>query len=236
MACYAIDFRGHGRSAGKFGFVRQWDEYLEDLAKFLAIENFTGQDTPLFILGHSHGGLVAAAAAQRGQLNHCAGVILSSPYLQLKMPVPLIKRFFAAIASRIYPSAKVPSGINPGMVTRDEAMIAETKSDPYCRGIATPRWFFEARKAQTKIRSMASQFDRPLLMLLPGNDLVADSRASVLFFDRCKSIDKTILHYPGYRHELLREVEREPIFQNILDWITQRNSETRIPESMAKPE
>jgi alpha-beta hydrolase superfamily lysophospholipase len=101
-------------------------------------------------------------------------------------------------------------------------MANAQKDDPYCRGIATPRWFTETIKVQQQTRSAPQQFKLPLLMLLPGDDTVADVRASVLFFDRCGSADKTILHYPENRHELLRELDREKAFADILDWMQKR--------------
>ena len=62
VTCHALDFRGHGLSAGRRGFVRRWDEFLDDLNAFLAQPALAG-DGPLFVLGHSHGGLVVATLA-----------------------------------------------------------------------------------------------------------------------------------------------------------------------------
>src|ERR1700691_2463252 len=59
VGCQAIDFRGQRRSSGRRGFVRKWDEYLDDLKVILDLQD---QALPLFVLGHSHGALVAAAA------------------------------------------------------------------------------------------------------------------------------------------------------------------------------
>ncbi len=222
IACYALDFRGHGRSGGKPGFIRRWDEYLQDLSQFLAIDELSPGGPPLFVLGHSHGGLVTVAAAQLGTFDHFNGVILVAPYLALKMPVPLRKRLIAAVASHVYPSAAIKSGLNGPMLTRDQAMIALGKDDPFTRGIATPRWFTETHKAQSHVLSRPQLFKLPLLLLLPGDDTVADAQASLQFFNHCGSSDKTILHYPDNRHELLRELDREQAFANILDWITNR--------------
>ena len=90
IASYAVDFRGHGRSAGKPGFVHRWDDYLTDLRAFLAIDELsTANDlAPLFLLAHSHCALVAINAAYNGMLNHCRGVILSAPYLDFENANP----------------------------------------------------------------------------------------------------------------------------------------------------
>ena len=225
IASYAVDFRGHGRSQGKPGFVRQWNENLNDLAAFLKLDalSTTTDPTPLFILAHSHGGLIAIVAGLQGMLDHCRGVILSAPYLDLKMPVPLLKRCFAAVMSGIHPSMQFRSGLNAPMLTRDPEMIAQSKADPFCRGIATPRWFFTTRQVQHQTRAQASQFKLPLLMLIPGSDTVANPAASIEFFEQCTSSDKTLKNYPDHRHELLRELGREEIFQIILDWIKLRS-------------
>jgi lysophospholipase len=211
IATFALDFRGHGRSAGKPGFVRQWDEHLTDLAAFLALPELSTQTdpTPLFILAHSHGGLVTTVAAMRGMLDHCRGIILSAPFL-------------GNLAAIIHPSMAIKSGLHGSMLTRDQAMIAQSRNDPFIRGIATPGWFFSTQKVQRNIRTMASQFKLPLLLLVPGQDTVADPQAAIQFFDQCASVDKTMLQYPEHFHELLREVGREEIYQSILEWILNR--------------
>jgi len=232
IASCAMDFRGHGRSAGKPGFVRQWDEHLTDLAAFLAIDALSTKTdpTPLFVLAHSHGALVTAVAAMRGMLNHCRGIILSSPFLDLKLPVPILKHLLGAIASAVHPSMRIKSGLSAPMLTRDPQMISESRDDPYCRGIATPRWFFSTRKVQQETRLMANQFNLPLLMLVAGDDVVANPQASVEFFNRCASTDKTIVHYPVHRHELMRELGREKIFQSILEWVITRANSNFVPQ------
>ncbi len=224
IACHALDFRGHGRSAGKPGAILRWDEYLDDLTHLLAIKELADPSPPLFVLGHSHGGLIAAAAAMRGLLNQARGIILVAPYLQLKMPVPIGKRVMAAVASHLHPTLAIKSGLDGSMLTRDQQMVDDGKNDPYVPGIATPRWFTETNRVQSQVRGAANQFNLPLLLLLPGNDTVADVRASMDFFDTCSSADKTIKHYPDNRHELLREIDRMTTFTNISEWMNARSS------------
>jgi alpha-beta hydrolase superfamily lysophospholipase len=222
IAAYAPDFRGHGRSAGKPVAILKWDEYLDDLKAFLAIDQLADPSVPLFILGHSHGALIAAAAAMRGMFNQVRGVILIAPYFELIMPVPTSKKLLATITSVLWPTLPLKSGIAGPMLTRDPQMIEQSKDDPFVRGIATPRWFTQTLKVQSEVRSHAAQFSLPLLMLVPGDDTIANPRASIAFFDQCGSSDKTIQHYPAHRHELLRELDRESVFETILQWMTDR--------------
>ena len=222
VTAHAVDFRGHGRSGGRVGYVRRWDDYLDDLVAFLAIEELATDGPPLFVLAHSHGGLVAAAAAQRGLLDRCRGVVLSAPFLGLSLPVPLRRRLLAAVLSRVAPSLPMRSGVRGPMLTSDEAMIAADRADPLRAGVATPRWFTVARRAQADVRSAAGRFRLPLLLMLAGDDTVADSAVAAEWFARVGSSDKTVRAYAGHRHELLRESGREAIFQDVLAWVRPR--------------
>ena len=88
------------------GYIRRWDEFLNDLDGFLSWERSRlakGSPTPLFVLGHSHGGLVAAAAAIAGRLESASGCILSSPYLKARTPLSGPWSAFAQLTSRVAP-------------------------------------------------------------------------------------------------------------------------------------
>jgi lysophospholipase len=223
VACHAIDLRGHGASTGKKAAIRKWSEYLDDLTAFFALDDLstTTNPTPLFILGHSHGGLVVTAAAM-AELLHVRGVILTSPYFDLHLPVPPLKRLIGVIANRVAPGLAVKSGVGGEMLTRDPVMIEEGRNDPYCSGIATPRWFVTTRTMQAQVRAQAPQFTLPLLMLVAGDDAIANPAASIAFFEQCGSADKTMKMYDDHRHELLRELGREQIFDEIEKWIRER--------------
>ncbi len=222
VAAHAVDFRGHGRSAGRPGAVRRWAEYLDDLSAFLAIGALATDGPPLFVLAHSHGGLIAAAAAERGLLDGVAGVVLSAPYLALKMPVPRRRRLLAAVLTRLHPSLRLRSGIRGPMLTHDEAMLAADVADPHRSRSVTPRWFTTALAAQAAVAAAADRFRRPLLLMVPDDDTVADSAASDAWFARVGSADKTIRHYPEHRHELLRETGRAAVFADVLAWMRPR--------------
>ena len=87
-AVHVYDLRGHGRSAGRRGHLGRFGDYLDDTAVYLEAVRGEQPGRPLFLLGHSLGGLIAAAYAEDRPTEGLAGLILSSPFLRLGMPVP----------------------------------------------------------------------------------------------------------------------------------------------------
>jgi len=83
----AIDFRGHGRSSGRRGVVRRYEDLVEDLRAAIAWALGRRPDVPLFLLGHSNGGQVVLRLALEGA-DGVAGVIASNPSIRIAMPVP----------------------------------------------------------------------------------------------------------------------------------------------------
>jgi lysophospholipase len=223
VACFSFDFRGHGRSSGRRGYVRRWEEYGDDLRAFLAQPRLRWDDgPPLFVLGHSHGGLVVPAAAIEASmdLTGVAGVVLTSPYLHNAVPVPLHRRVVARIFNPFVPWARFRSGVRPEWLSSDPRIQQETIDDPLCHRSATPRWFLTMRRAQQHVMSSAQKFRLPMLMMIGTRDPVADPAACHAFYERAGSTDKSLKVYPEMVHELLRERERQRVFADIFAWMT----------------
>jgi alpha-beta hydrolase superfamily lysophospholipase len=222
VACHALDFRGHGRAAGRRGFVTRWAEYLDDLEEFLRLPAIGGRG-PLFLLGQSHGGLILAAAGIRG-LPGVAGCVLTSPYLRGRMAVPANKRLLARVADRVVPWLPVPTGVRDEWMCSDEEMLREGRGDRLALRTATPRWYLRALNAQADVLCRAPEFRLSLLVMIGDADPLADPDAARDFTERAGSADKTYLSYPGHLHELLRETHREAVFNDILRWLQERRS------------
>jgi lysophospholipase len=223
VACHAFDFRGHGRSPGRAVYVRRWEEYLDDLTAFLSLDALRpdAPGGPLFVLGHSHGGLVAAAAELRGMLRDAgvAGCVLSSPYFRGHTPVSAPWRAFARVCDRVWPWVCVPTGLGDGAMSRDPKMAADSRADPLIHRVATPRWYLATLAVQADVMRHAGEFRLPLLCLNAGQDTVADPAAVREFFAAAGSADKRLIEFPDARHELLRELEREEVFEAVLGFI-----------------
>ena len=63
LAVYALDHRGRGRSEGERFFVNRFADWTQDLATFIDIVKAREPDLPVFLLGHSAGGVIACGYA-----------------------------------------------------------------------------------------------------------------------------------------------------------------------------
>jgi alpha-beta hydrolase superfamily lysophospholipase len=78
------------------------------------------------------------------------------------------------------------------------------------------------RPVQAEVLSRASEFTLPLLLLQGDADPIASPAGAKRFHDAARSADKTLITYPGFRHEPLREAGRERVFADILAWVMNR--------------
>lgn len=217
VACHAVDLRGQGRSSGRRGYVRHWYEYVDDLHATLQQE-FVAGPGPLFILGHSHGGLVVTAAVLQG-LNAARGYILSAPYFRSRVAVSRVKQWAGRALNPICPALCIPSGLDPGWMTSDPAMREDSRTDPLLVATATPRWYCGSMAAQAEVMRRCREFRQPFLALIGDADPVSDPDAVHEFYAGAGAQDKTERIYPQLLHEILREADRERVFQDILDWM-----------------
>jgi alpha-beta hydrolase superfamily lysophospholipase len=214
-----VDLRGHGQSDGRRWHVDSFQENLADLDAFVAKLSQDGvANDLLFVLGHSHGALVAALwGLSRGR--HVAGFVLSSPYFKLALAPPALKVLAAKLVGRVVPWLPVSAGLDLADLTSDVELQRWTERDPLYGRKTTPRWFEESRRAQLEALRRPREFKAPLLVLAAGADRIADPAASRRFVEAAGSRDKRIVVYDGFRHEIFNEVRREAPIGEALAWL-----------------
>jgi lysophospholipase len=220
-AVHLFDCRGHGNSGGTRAHVEAFDQYLQDLADFLAQVREKAQARPVFFLGHSHGALIGI----RHLLDHpdaVRGAVFSSPYLRLKLHVSPIKVAAGKLLSRVLPSLPMRNELKAEQLTRDVEIQNATRRDPLYQQIATPRWFTESIAAQETCLRRATEFVTPFLLLFGGADPIADPSAGREFFEHATSKDKQHKQYDGLLHELFHEPERDAVFRDVIGWLDER--------------
>ncbi len=216
VSTLALDLRGHGKSAGRRGYVARFSEYLDDVE--VALSTIGGAKR--FLLGHSQGGLVALdfVAARNPVL---AGLIVTNPFLGLALEVPALKLLLGRVAARLLPTLTLPSGLDPAGVSHDSRIVEAYRRDPLVFRTATAGWFREVTAAQERVRALR-EVTLPLLYIHSDADPIASPEAAAALAAQLTAPDKTVWLRPGELHEVLNETGRAKLHEQIADWVVAR--------------
>lgn len=211
-----FDARGHGRSEGPRGHVRAFDEYVDDFASFARDSRALYPRAPLFLLGHSNGGLISLRALQEGRVAPL-GLVVTSPLLCLrKKPVPDV---VAKILSWATPGLPLPNGIRTRDLTHDPELLALHATDRWVHRVATPRWYWSTALASRRALVEAAGLTLPLLVVCGESDPLVDPSGAKELYTRAASSDKQLVERRGEYHEVLNEVGRLELFDLISAWM-----------------
>ena len=222
IATYALDFPGHGRSDGKRGHIRDFQEYTEALGALSSLAREAHPDIPFVHFGHSMGGLIAADFLLQHQSEFVAAVLTGAAIQSPQQPssiVLFINRVIASVMPRLGVLRLDASGIS-----RDPQVISDYENDPLVyRGKATAGLVTALFSAMKRVVENATSIRLPMLIMHGSVDSLTAVEGSELLHDSISSEDKKIVIYDGLYHEILNEPERKNVMADILRWL-----ETRI--------
>ena len=216
---HAIDMRGRGRSEGRRFSIDDVAEYTGDLHRLIGIAKERQPGLPLFLLGHSAGGVVSCTYALDRQ-DELAGLICESFAYRVPAPGPVLA--IIKLLGRILPGLPVLKLKNEDF-SRDPEAVAALNADPLIKGEVQP-----ARTVAALLRAtdrMTREFGRitlPVLILHGTADRATMPSGSEFFYDNAGSNDKTLKLYEGHFHDLLNDNGKEQVLTDIVTWIGSR--------------
>ena len=226
-AAYALDNRAHGRSPGAKVHVGDFDEFLEDSSSMIAFVRERHPGLPLYLLGHSQGGLVVLQHALRHPQG-LAGIVVVSPLLAAHPSLRPSKAFGLALAvlRRVAPRLRLPSGVDARRISRDPDVVKTYVEDPLVSRRVSPSWYTALRRAQAEVRGRAGRLGVPALVLASPDDRLVDPEAIRRFVADAPAGQVEASWWPGLRHELLNEPERDQVLAAIDAWLRPRLQNT----------
>lgn len=214
---YGWDLRGHGRSAGKRGFVADFDDYCKDYQVFL--DQVLAQEKvrrgPVVLYCHSMGGLIELKTLIRNPDLKIDAIVVSAPLLGLSIPVPAIKSVGASLINKVLPSITMHNEISNQMLTRDPDVIREYEQDPLRHNRISPGAFLGFLESFEYVRPRANEIKKPALFILPEHDPIVSTPDAKAFYEKLGSVRKEIYTYPESKHELINEINRQTVFADI---------------------
>lgn len=217
VSVHAMDLRGNGRSGGQRAYVERWEEYREDLHRFVALVRREEPGLPIFLLGNSLGGLIVLDYV----LHHpegLRGVIAASPALgRLGVPAPLLA--LGRVLSRVWPRFSVRTGMDLSGLARDPAVVEAVLADPLFHRVGTARLSTEVVAAIARVQASAPEFPLPLLVLHGSADRMVPPDGSREFVARVGHPDRELREYAGAFHVLLADLDHALVLTDIERWI-----------------
>ena len=220
-AVYALDLRGRGKSDGPRFFVGDIADYVNDLSALIRLAKSREPGLPVFLLGHSAGGVVACTYALDNQPN-LAGLISES--FAYRVPAPAFALAILNWLGGVAPRLGVLKLKNRDF-SRDPAVVAAMDADPLIAGENQPAGTIAALiRAAGRLTREFSRITIPVLVLHGTADKATVPAGSQFFYDTAGSKDKTIKLYDGHFHDLLADTGKEGVMADIKGWIEQHLS------------
>lgn len=220
-AAYVYDLRGHGQSSGTRGQVKRFDDYLDDTEMYLDELRRLQPGRPLFLLGHSLGGLICARLAEE-RAPDVRALVLSSPFLRMAEAVPPAKVAAAKGLAVVWPNRDIGNTLQAAQLSHDKTVVDAYVTDRLVHHVAPARWARETLAAQEAAMAGAERIALPLYVLYGKDDQVADVAFIEALFARVASENKTIRSYEGLYHECFNEVGREQVYDDLAAWLASR--------------
>ncbi len=226
LAAYAIDLRGRGRSEGERYYVEKIEDYTDDVATLVRSAKSENPGLPVFLLGHSAGGVVSCIYTLDHQ-SEIDGLICES--FAYDLPVPDIVLSFLKGLSYITRHTHVFT-LHNEIFSRDPQVVEAMNNDPLIMGESQPVQTAKVMiDAASRLNKEFPLIKLPVLILHGTEDKATNPSGSQFFYETAGSTDKTLKLYEGHYHDLLNDIDKEVVMADITNWI-----DARIPATQSR--
>jgi len=228
LTVYGNDHRGHGRTApdnahlGDFG-DGGFDLLIEDMVCLSRIAKDENPNLPLILFGHSMGSF----AAQQYVLNHSREIdaLILSGSGALDGLAQLITS--AAVRSNVLNANFEPARTPFDWLSHDTGVVDAFMNDPLCFAELQPQAFASflgaASELSDPLRLRNIRDDLPIYLFSGSEDPVGQQLEGLALlihrYQKAGLYDISRDFYPGGRHEMLNEINREEVRERLLAWI-----------------
>lgn len=217
-AVYGIDHIGHGKSDGERVYVERFQDYTKTLKKYFDMIREWQPEKPIFLIGHSMGGLISAAYLLEHQ-GELSGAVLSGPGIKVPDNISQATIFVGKLLSIIMPKAGLIQ-LDAEGVSRDPKVVDAYINDPLVyTGKTTARLCAELLKTTQRVTDQATKIRLPIMIVQGSGDKLVDPSGAQLLYDLVGSGDKMIKIYDGFYHEVFNEPEHEQVLNDVKKWL-----------------
>lgn len=217
FAVRGYDHYGHGDSGGLRGDLTLESRLIDDLGDVIDCTRKRMQSgTPLIVLGHSMGGLVAACVAALGQVR-IDGLVLSSPAFDAGLSA--FQKVLLATLPRLAPHLSVGNGLDAQFLSRDPEVVAAYRGDPRVHDRITTRLAHFIAEAGPSVIDHASAWTVPTLLMYAGCDRLVNPAGSRAFAQNAPPGVVSTVCFERHYHEIFNEPDNQAVFDALHAWL-----------------
>jgi len=213
---YTFDLRGHGKSSGKRGFIQSWDEFRGDLHEFRNLVALDQPERPLYIVGHSLGGLITLDYAL-DYSDGISGIIAISPAISYE--VKPLEQLGITIMDKIKPDYSINKSRRIFLMKKNTAVRTKYYSDRLRHNIVTPGLGSALIQAISRLENQAQSIKLPILLQYGLEDKITPPTKLNQFFQLVSSKDKQLYEYPRAKHRPFDEEGKEKFLGDLVGWL-----------------
>ena len=219
IAVYAVDLRGRGNSDGERFYVESFEDYVRDVEAVVAVARSREPNVPVFLLGHSAGGVISCLYTLDHQAE-LAGLICES--FAHELPAPDFALAVFKGLGHLAPHAHILHLPNDRF-SRDPNVVAAMNEDPLIAHETQPtRTMAALVRADERLKNEFPLITLPVLILHGTLDKNTKPSGSQHFYEMVGSVDKPLKFYDGSLHDLLNDIDKGVVMHDIQGWINAR--------------
>lgn len=218
---YRYDLRAHGRSKSKLGHIDSFNDFVEDSNEMVDLIMGENKDIPIYMLGHSMGGLITALYGIKYK-EKLKGQLFSGAMLDYSPSIKGLKKPIFIIANSLFKNLYIKNPVDSNICSDIEVYNNYIK-DPLVLKKASLNFYVEFLiNGVNTLNNGIHNYSYPFFITHGEMDKIVPKEFSLSFYERVSSKDKEIKIYDGLYHEILNEKIKDQIIEDMVNWIDKR--------------
>ncbi|KIC95957.1 acylglycerol lipase [Flavihumibacter solisilvae] len=216
---FALDLPGRGLSEGERFYIGNYNDVVADINLLMDIVVSEYPAFPVFLFGHSAGGVFASVYAMIYQYK-LAGLISESFAFQI--PAPRFALATIKFLANVIPHTRLVK-LNNEDFSRNKSVVDTMNNDPFLLGEKQPaKTMQQLLRAADDLKNGMNRISLPLLILHGTADRATSPEGSKYFMENVSSSDRELKLYEGFYHDLVNDRNNGVVIDDIISWLSER--------------
>lgn len=212
LSVYRFDHRGHGKSEGKRTYLNDKFDLGKDVNSVVDYAKNENPAVPIFVVGHSMGGLAVAlfATMYPEKVN---GLVLSGAFVRDNCNMTEVAKG---------DDLDYLDNTLGNIISCDQKVVKSYANDRLVEQKISVGLYRRVNEAQYWQKINSVRFVDPVCIMHGGADMIVSPEDSIDLYNQIAAKDKSLHIFSGMYHELFNEPKKDEIITIAVKWIKER--------------